>query len=74
MSRVRQARELPATMRNPFICKMMVKQIRARAADLEKIQAETGEDESDVVLMLKAFAMELQNFADGKIGTHADNL
>jgi len=74
MSKVRQAATLPATMRNPFIAGMMVEQLRARAADLEKQDADHGTNQGALILMVKAFAKELEDFAQGKIGTHADKL
>lgn len=74
MSKVRQAKTLPATMRNPFLVGLMAKEVRARAEDLEKRQAESGVDNSMIIMIAKAFAHELEEFATGKIGTHADKL
>jgi hypothetical protein len=69
MAKTRQAAQLPATMRNPFICLKMVTELRKHAANMEG----NGGDPADV-LMTKAFAKELEVFANAKIGTHANNL
>lgn len=70
MSKVRQAKQLPATMRNPFIAGLMVEELRKHATNMEK----EDQPNAKMVLMVRAFAKELEDFAEGKIGTHADNL
>lgn len=69
-----QLKKIPAITRNPLLILEMADELREHADNVAKAAAESGRErrEATRVLKIRAFARELQDLGDAKMGTHAE--